>query len=671
MSKKLFIVESPNKCGKIRKYLGADYDVKASVGHIRSIPRKGLNIDIKNGFIPFFEISKDKKDVVKAIKDAAKKCDEIILATDPDREGEGIAYHIHEILDKASQKKCKRVTFDEITKTAILKALDNKRDIDYDLVDAQKARQVLDRLIGYKISPTLWKSVQNKTSAGRVQSIALKIVCEKENDIKKFKKEDFWHIDTQLGKEEENQFFSRVVTVNKDNRYLDGEQAEEDFKKIKKSKFKVDSVIKKERKVKPQPPFDTSSLQTTCSSYFGWSAKKTASLAQSLYESSLISYIRTDSFAISEDALKSVRNLIKKMDSNYLPKTAQKYAKKSKASSQEAHECIRPTDILNKGEEITNLDEEKLYKLIRDRFIACQMKPMIVDTVTCNIKTDTKLNLISKGQTIKFDGWQKVYKYSKTKEELLPELEKGDILNLYDAKKTKHETQPPPRYNEGSLIKKMEGEGVGRPSTYPSIMEAIIKKGYVEHSKGKKGALQPTELGFKIFEYLDKHFNENFFMDIKFTASIEDNLDKIANGEKTYLELVQSVYDIMSKEIKKAGNDTESHFVSTDEPCAVCKKGLIVEKNGKFGKFYTCDQYPKCKTIFYKNEDGKFITKKPSQKAKSTGIKCPECKKAGRNGELLERKNKKQNTSFLGCNQYPKCKHTQKVQDSIMDDVDD
>lgn len=651
---KLFIVESPNKCSKIRKILGDGYKVVASVGHIRAIPKKGMNIDIKNGFVPTFEISADKKQVVKDLKTLADEADEVILATDPDREGEAISWHIYDVLSEKAKKKCTRVSFDEITASVINKAIKNKREIDMNLVNAQKARQVLDRLIGYKISPLLWFKVGSGTSAGRVQSIALKFISTKEKEIEAFKPQDYWFIEALL-ECSKGKFWGKVVTKDKDNKYIEEKIADDDLEKLKKATYKLDSIERSEKSSKPYPPFDTASLQTACSSLFGWSIKKTATLSQSLYEQGKVTYIRTDSYNISQEAIEDVRKLIKTAYSDkYLPSTPQAYAKKSKSAAQEAHECIRPTHNDDEGEDISESDEKKLYCLIRDRFIACQMTPMIVDTLVYNTKASSGHMLVSRGQTVKFDGWTKAYKYSTTKEELLPDAKEGESLKLDEIKKTKHTTQPPARFNEGSLIKKMESEGIGRPSTYASIVEAIQKKGYVEKGKVSKGALQPTDLGMRIFEFLDPKFSKNFFMDIAFTAAMEDDIDGISKGTTTFVDVVQKIYDVMVEEIKKAEieqGDKPKNYKETDQQCLTCGKGLIVERGGKFGKFFSCDQYPKCKSIFVMGDDGKFKVKEAKKSsAESTGEKCPVCKK----GDVLKRKG--QYGDFYGCSRYPNCK---------------
>ena len=665
MSKVLFIVESPNKIKTLNKILPSNYIVVASVGHIRSIPHKGLNIDVNNNFEPVFEISYDKKDVVKKIKEHASKADEIILATDEDREGEAIAWHIYELFNKSCQSKCKRVTFDSITKSEVEKSLKKKRDIDMDLVYAQHARQILDRLVGYKISPILWFSVKSGTSAGRVQSIALKIVCEREKEIQEFKPTDFWYIDAILN-HKNGEFSARAVTKDKDNRYLDEKLSDKDLKDLKKSTFMMNKVDKKEKKSNPYPPFDTPSMLQAATAVYKWPVKKTTAIAQKLYEQGLLTYIRTDSYNISPEAISEVRSFMKQsFDKKYIPEKPNIYKKKSKAASQEAHECIRPTDSNNKGDNIFDSDEKKLYTLVWKRFVASQMTPMILDTVTYSVKASCGKNLIAKGQTVKFDGWSKVYSFSKTQENELPYIEEKEKLDLKDIKKTKHTTQPPPRYNEASLVKKLESEGIGRPSTYSSIMESIKKRGYVDFAKGKSGSLSATELGMQIFTFLDKHFND-FIMDMSFTANMEDDLGLIASGKKNHLEILQKTYEILMDEIKKArskDNKIKKDDISTGEKCSVCKKGFIVQKSGKFGDFFACNQYPKCKTVFEKNGDDYKVKEKKS--FKKTGKKCPQCKK----GDLIERKNKRDGNIFYGCSSYPKCKYTEatKNEKDLMD----
>jgi len=652
---KMFIVESPNKIQKLRKILGPDYVLAASVGHIRSIPQRGLNVDVNGDFEPKFEISKGKKDVVSNIKKIAAQCEEIILATDLDREGEAISQHIHDILPKKDQEKCCRVTFTEITKKAVMDALSKKREINKGLVDAQKARQVLDRLIGYTISPLLWQKVASKTSAGRVQSIALKIVAEREKEISAFKPTDFWYIDADLESKSENSksFLARVVTKDRDNRYLDEKLTDAAHNSLKSSSFKVKSVEKKQKSVKPFPPFDTSSLQTTASSIMNWPVKKTSQVAQRIFESGNCTYIRTDSFSSAPEALESVRGIIKEdMGGDYLPGKPNFYSKKAKSASQEAHECIRPTDCSYLGEGL-GPDEKRLYELIRDRFIASQMKPMVVNTVTYIVESSSGHDLIAKGKSIKFDGWSKVWTHTSTKDKILPNVKEGDPLTLNGLEKTKGSTKPPPRYNEGSLVKKMEEEGVGRPSTYPTIIENIQNRGYVK-KLDKKGTMGATELGLKVSDYLIEKFND-FIMDVKYTASLEDDLDILEDGKKTYLEVVGGTYKMMMEKVNEAkGLNVE---ITGSTKCTVCGEGTIIEKMGRFGQFFSCDKYPDCKSIFYLSDEGKFYQKEKKEIDK--GRECPECKKKKKKGFLIKRKNRKKDSYFYGCSNFPKCKHTE------------
>jgi len=663
MSKKLLIVESPKKITTIKKFLSDEYDVIATVGHIREIPKEGINIDIKNNFEPNYAIIKVKKDVVKKIRQAVEKSSEVYLATDFDREGEAIAWHIYDILPAKDKSKCKRVTFNQITRKAVLDAVANPRDINMDLVNAQKARQILDRLIGYKISPVLWyKAHISGSSAGRVQSIALKLVCDRQKEVDSFVPEDFWFIDALL-KNENGEFWAKVVTKNKENRYLDEKVATEDLKKLRNSIYKIAKIERKEKVNQPYPPFDTNSLQGACSSAFGWSLNKSKTIAQKLYELGRVTYIRSDSFTIADEAVEEVRELIKKSgSSDYLPSTPNVYKKKSSAAAQEAHECIRPTHLSDKGADLEDESEKKMYKLIRDRFIACQMTPQIVDVVVYHIKASSGHTLIARGQTIKFDGWSKIYKYSKMKEEVLPDATENEELKLKDIQKTKHSTQPPARLSEKKLSEMMEKEGVGRPSTRDVIITSIQKKGYVEKEKGKgKRGLVATILGMKINDYLSPNFKD-FFMDIKYTSSIENDVNEIAHGNKQFLGVLNEFYDVLKEQIKKAGGEEKKEPHKMGAKCTVCKEGEILEKEGKFGKFFACSRYKEgCKVVYVQDEEGNFSVKKKKE-VKKLGRKCPECEKKGRDGELVERSNSKSGDKFIGCNKYPACRYSEKVE---------
>jgi len=650
---KLFIVESPSKCGKIKSFLGDDYRIVASVGHILEIPKKGFNIDVKNNFTPTYQISNDKKQVVKEIKELASKAEKIFIGTDFDREGEGIGANILQILPEKDQKKCVRVTFAEITKKAVLDGIQNARKIDDNLVDAQKARQVVDRIVGYKVSPLLWFSI-NAKSAGRVQSIALKILKELESKIKAFIPTDFWYVESLL-QNPNGEFWGKVVTKEKENRFIDEKLAIDAFETLKKSIYTLDKIDRETKERKPQPPFDTTSLQSTCSSLFGWNATKTMQIAQHLYESGRVTYIRSDSYNIAQEALDSVRNYIKeKFDNKYLSSKPNLYSKGKNTSSQESHESVHPTHMEDEGQGL-DPDNRKMYELIRDRFLACQMTPMLVDTVVYNIKTDSKYTLIAKGQTIKFDGWFKVYKYSKTEEEVLPNANEGEKLNLKDIKKTKHTTQPPKRYNDGSLIIKMEADGIGRPSTRATILKTLVDRGYAVKEKGKSGSFIVTDLGMKVCEYLEPRFKDSF-MDIKYTSQMEDELDLIAEGKKTYLEIVEKMYNNIATLINNAKEQKmekkEQKLVG--QKCTVCNEGDIVEVKGIYGIFYSCNKYPNCKSVFQKNDDGTYSLKE-KKISKKVGRKCPEC-----GSDLVERVAKKSGNTFVGCSAFPKCKFIEK-----------
>jgi len=653
---KLFIVESPSKCGKIKGFLGNDYQVIASVGHIVEIPKKGFNIDVKNNFTPKYEIIKDKKDVVKKIKEYANKNSIIYLASDPDREGSRISSDIYELLNEKNKKKCFRVSFDEITKKAIETAIKNKRDIndDRNLIDAQKARQVVDRICGYRVSPLIWFAVPGAKSAGRCQSVALMILKNQEQLIKAFKPSDFWYVECLL-QNSNGEFWAKVITKGKENRFVEEKLAIDAFDILKKSIYNVDKIERVTKERKPYPPFDTTSLQSACSSIFGFNATKTMQIAQNLYTSGKISYHRTDSYTISQDALDGVRNYIKeKFNNNYLSSKPNIYIKKSSAAAQEAHEAVRVSHIEDEGSGLDS-DHKKIYSLIRDRFIACQMSPIIIDTVVYNIKTDSKHTLIAKGQTIKFDGWIKAYKYVKKEEEMLPEVKEEEKLNLKDIKNTKHTTQPPKRYNDGSLIEKMEKDGIGRPSTRASILKTLQDRDYATKEKGKNGGFVVTDLGMKVCEFLEPRF-KNSFMDIKYTAQMENELDLIAEGKKTYLDVVQNVYNVLSKEI----NDSKEIKMEKKEQklvgqkCTVCKEGDIVEVNGMYGIFYSCNKYPNCKSVFQKNEDGTYSLKE-KKSVKKVGRKCPEC-----GADLVERVNKSKGNTFVACSAFPKCRFVEK-----------
>ena len=647
---KLLVVESPTKAREIRHFLESGWEILPTMGHLRRIPPRGLNIDIAHGFTPTFEVSPDRMEAVQDIQEAAAQADEIYLATDPDREGESIAAHVVQVLQPECRSKCRRVVYNAVTKKAGLAAIAKPREIDQHLVDAQQARQVLDRLVGYKVSPQLWSHVAPKTSAGRVQSVALRVICDRQTEIDAFKSEDFWHVDVLLGCAK-GEFWARTVTgdqnepseddANKDdskNRFRDEHLATTAYEMLQKSQFKMHKIERKSKKQKPHPPFDTSSMQSTCNALLGWNATHTMEIAQSLFECGRITYHRTDSFNIDEEALAAVRSHIQTAyPLEYLPAAINVFKQKSTAAAQEAHEAIRPTEIANAGEDLSG-EEAKLYKLVRDRFVACQMADMVLDTVAYQVKASSGHNLIARGQTVRFDGWRRVWSHVKTDEVILPDADEGQTLDYKDSRCTKHSTKPPPRFTEGSLLKRLKEHGVGRPATQASVLQALRDREYVVED-GK--AMVPTELGRKICTFLVAQYDD-FFMDIRFTARLEDDLLEIANGTKKFLLVVQSFYDVLAGKMGEAIHDQET----TGQKCPECGVGEIIQRHGKFGLYFVCSNYPDCKTTLSEH-DGKFVKKIGPR---LTGHNCQACKE----GAITERQGAY--GVFYGCNRYPECK---------------
>ncbi len=690
--KKLVIVESPAKERTISKYLGSDYKVKASVGHIRDLPKSNKNaLDIEGGFIPHYEIVKGKEKVVSDIKKEAKKSNEVILATDPDREGEAIAWHIAEAAELGNKKggpEVKRVAFHEITKDAILKALEEPREINIDLKEAQEARRVLDRLFGYDLSALIWKKVRYGLSAGRVQSPALRILVERERIIKAFKPEQYWVLTATVKPNKGDQF--EVVCSKEPRGY---KEVEEIINLAKKGDWVVVDVVEKKALRKPRAPFITSTLQQTASSRLGFSPSRAMGVAQKLYEAGLITYMRTDSTTLSAQAESQIQKVVEKeYGSEYYKKNT--YSRKSK-NAQEAHEAIRPTDFSKKTAG-SNQEQKKLYELIWRRTVSSQMKE--AEVMRTKVITSTKNADIPEfsinGSRILFPGWLSADIMSRGEEVELPKVKKDEDLKLIDILDEEKETQPPSRYTEASLIKELEKRGIGRPSTYASIMKTLEDRGYVEKDPPGGKALKPTDTGEVVSEFLEKNF-ENYISD-SFTAKMEDKLDDIALGKETYFDTLNDFYKPFSKEVKDkdsaekitdlgeadesmkcpecrgamiiklskngkflsckkfpdcAGARTmEGEIIEGDkeigENCPKCKEGKLVEKHGKFGKFIACNRYPKCKYIRESEEE---------KKKKATGVKCPECNK----GEMVERRGRF--GVFYSCSEYPKCKYAIKA----------
>ncbi len=670
MTKPLIIVESPAKIKTLKKFLGTKYNFVSSIGHIRDLPEKEFGIDIKHDFAPKYINLPSKKDVIKKLKESAKKSDIVYLCPDPDREGEAIAWHIAAILPKDT--KIKRVTFNSITKTEVLQALKHPRKINLALVNAQQARRILDRIVGYKISPILSKTIKRGkgTSAGRVQSVALKLVVEREIQIRNFKPIEYWKIIAKLNtKPKEKPFEAFLYSVegkrvekeknDKKDVFLipDEKTAKSIVDKLQNATYKVSKINKKEKKRYPTPPFITSTLQQEASRHFGFSANRTMGIAQSLYEGvdlksegfeGLITYMRTDSVHLAAEALHAARQYIKNNYGNsYLPKEPIKY--KSKKSAQEAHEAIRPTNLHHcpdKIKEFLTLDQYKIYSLIWKRFIASQMKPAIYDTVSCDITTDKKIILRATGSNIKFKGFLKVYVEKKDssdeeeKEKLLPHLEEGKILNLVDIISEQSFTKPPARFTEASLVKELEKSGIGRPSTYASIMNKIQSR---EYTTKEKFTLKPTQLGELIIQLLDQNFAP--IVNVGFTAAMENDLELVAANKRKWQSLIKEFYNAFIPMVEKAQKETTIPKLETSKKCPKCNAFLqkIWSKN-KY--FYGCSKYPDCDFTsaielmdFNKDDYEKdFDWKQP----------CPKCKskmtlKYGKFG------------AFLGCSNYPKC----------------
>lgn len=656
--KNLVIVESPTKAKTITKFLGKDFMVESSFGHVRDLPKKELGVDVENNFQPKYEIPVKAKKQIKKLKELAAKADTIILAPDEDREGEAIAWHLTKALN-LKDKKIQRISFHEITKSAIAEALKNPRDINMNLVNAQQARRILDRLVGYKLSPFLWKKVARGLSAGRVQSVAVRLVAEKEKEIQAFKEAEYWSIEADLAKDKQKFTAQLIKEKGKTIKKLDikdDKQAQSILDNLKNANYQIIEIEKKEKKRQPPVPFTTSTLQQEASRKFGFSAKQTMMLAQRLYEGielgsqgsvGLITYMRTDSLNLSNYSLDNIREYINnEIGKDYLPDQAKFYKTKSKGA-QEAHEAIRPTNINNTPKKIKNYLEPrqyKLYKLIWERTLACQMNPAIMDSTRVDIEAGDYM-FRANGSIIKFPGFLKIYTTT-VKENILPELKTEDVLNLITLKKDQHFTQPPARYSEASLIKALEEYGIGRPSTYAPTLSTIQDRNYVKKNEDKK--LQPTEVGILVNDLLVEHFPE--IVDYNFTAKMEKDLDEIAAGKKKWQPLIENFYNpfianlkIKEKEIDKKELTEEK----TDLKCDKCGSAMII-KMGRFGKFLACSNYPECK-----NTQPLMVTKE-EQEAQETDEKCLECGhklvvKMGRFGK------------FLACSDYPNCKFTKQI----------
>src|SRR3989344_4261910 len=643
----LVIVESPTKAKTIQKFLGKGFLIKSSFGHVRDLPKSKLGVDVDKNFEPTYIIPTKAKKVVSELKKDAAKADEVILATDEDREGESISWHLQEAL---KLKDPKRIVFHEITEQAIKEALDHPRKIDIGLVNAQQARRILDRIVGYKLSPFLWKKVAKGLSAGRVQSVAVRLVAEREEEIKKFTAVEYWDIETifkKLGVE-----FSAFL-IKKDGKSIDKleiknqKEADEILANLKNAEYNIEKIEKKETKRNPLPPFTTSTLQQAGATKFGYSSKFTMSLAQKLYEEGHITYHRTDSLNLSQMSLVAAEKFISSKFGKQYSKT--KHYKAAKGA-QEAHEAIRPTHAEHSPESLKGqLDGPrlKLYTLIWQRFVASQMVPAIFDSTSVEIGAKGAVlseaegyTFGSNGQTLKFDGFLKVYPM-KFSENEIPALKEKELLDLKELKSNQHFTEPSARYNEASLIKALEKHGIGRPSTYAPTLSTIQDRNYIAKNEQKR--FYPTEMGVIVNDVLVKNFPQ--IVDIDFTAGMEKELDEIAEGKDTWQKTLKDFYGPFNKNLQENYEDVEKKNldIPTDKVCPKCSKPMV-EKMGRFGRFYACTGFPECK------HTESIITQGQSATPVTLDITCPKCNK----GKLAAKKTKR-GKIFYGCDQYPAC----------------
>jgi DNA topoisomerase-1 len=687
--KTVVVVESPAKAKTIKKYLGRSFDVKASVGHVKDLPKSKIGVDVEKGFLPEYDVIKGKAKVLSEIKRAARTADRVFLATDPDREGEAIAWHISEELgSEGGDARVRRVLFNEITKTAIQKAIEKPLDLDRKKFDSQQARRILDRLVGYQISPILWKKVRRGLSAGRVQSVAVRLVVEREREIEAFVPVEYWSLDADLAAQVPPDFRAKIFKV--DGQKADLKQGEETHalvKDLEGARFVVASVDRKERKRNPPPPFTTAKLQQEAANRLGFSPKKTMTLAQRLYEGvdlgdegaiGLITYMRTDSVRLATEAVDAVRAHIQQAyGKDHLPEQANVYKTKAKAA-QEAHEAVRPTSLDWTPERVAPFFDEmgerdmyRLYELIWNRFVACQMVPAVYDQTAADIAAGRAV-FRATGSILKFPGYLAVYGAKPPEEEAgaeeekngdagdataraedrqLPPLEAGMELRLLKLLPEQHFTQPPPRFNESSLVKEMEERGIGRPSTYAAILDTIQEKGYVEKLEKQ---FKPTHLGVLVTDELVRAFPRE--MDIAFTAAMEEKLDGIEEGAAGWQQVLEEFYSKFKEDLAKADEamrNVKAQAIETDITCEKCGQHKMVIKWGRNGEFLACPGYPECRnTMNFRREDGNIVPEK--EEDVPVEDKCPECgadmvMKRGRFGR------------FLACTRYPDCKGTKPV----------
>ncbi len=647
--KNLIIVESPTKAKTITNFLGKDYKVIASKGHIRDLPKSSFGIKIEDeSFKPEYRVSRDHSKVVKEIKDLAKKSDTVYIATDEDREGEAIGFHIATAIGEDPQV-IPRIVFHEITKKAIDHSLENPRTIDIDSVNAQQARRLLDRIVGYRLSPLIASKIQKGLSAGRVQSSSLKIVVDREREIKAFKPVEYWSIDAIFEKSIESNLVEYEGSKIEKMTISKGDEATSIKEKLEKESFKVAKIEKKQRKTSPNPPFMTSTLQQSASSTLGFSPRKSMMVAQTLYEGvstnngvmGVITYMRTDSLNVAQEAVEAAREKIATFGKEYLPSKPRYYKSKSKGA-QEAHEAIRPTNIEftpQIAKKYLKSDELKLYTLIYNRFLASQMTEALFESQAIIFESDSS-KFRATGRKLVFDGFYRVYG-SSDKDKLLPDLKEGQSVVLSSLEANQHFTEPPSRYSEASLIKKLESLEIGRPSTYAPTISILTARNYIEIEKKQ---LIPTEVAFKVIEMLEKHFAN--IVDSNFTSQMEEKLDEIAEGKEDWQKVLWEFYNPFIKEIEEGKKNIKSQKVAipTGENCPKCGSELLKRK-GRYGEFIACSGFPKCK--YTQNVDGTEKEKKVLPVLED--VNCPEC-----DSGIVERKSRR--GKFYGCSAYPKCK---------------
>ena len=649
MSKSLIIVESPAKTKTLKNFLGSGYIIEASMGHVRDLPKSRLGVNIEKDFEPQYVSIPERRDVIKKLKDAAKKADVVYLASDPDREGEAIAWHLRETL---KLKDAKRIQFNEITEAAVKEGLRNAHDINIDLVNAQQARRVLDRLVGYKLSPLLWRKIKSNLSAGRVQSVAVRLICDREREIQSFVPVEYWSITASLTpKTKEHLFEAKLLQRDGEKIEIHNQQEADDLlKALEGAQYKVAKIRKSEKRRNAAPPFITSTLQQEASRKLNYTARRTMMNAQQLYEGveiggegsvGLITYMRTDSTRVAKEAQDEARDYISKTyGASYIPEKPRQVSRKG---AQDAHEAIRPTSVMRHPDEIKqnlNNDQYRLYKLIWQRFVASQMSPAVFDVVSVDIEAKG-MTFRATGSTVKFQGFIKVYTEGKDDDKVvadedqppLPELQQGEVLDLRKLTPDQHFTEPPPRYSEATLVRTLEEKGIGRPSTYATIISTIQDRKYVELKEKK---FYPTELGFIVTDQLVKHFPN--ILDITFTADVETRLDNVEEGKLEWIKLLAEFYGPFEKDLNEAQEKMERVKIEpkvSEEDCPNCGKKMVI-RDGRFGEFLGCPGYPECKTTM------------PIKK--KVDVKCPLCA----DGDIVEKMSKKKKV-FYGCSNYPTC----------------